>query len=155
MSETNNNDSNQTTSQNNKNNIIATIAVLIVVAILAIFGISYNSNIDDNTISIANTTNSTGNISENYENIGINSELLNIIFFDVGQADSTLITINGKVMLIDDGNTEDGALIADFLKAQNITQIDYLILTHLDEDHIGGTSRNHSRIKYFYYLYAK
>lgn len=77
--------------------------------------------------------------SEHYDNIGMNKELLNIIYFNVGQADSTLITINDSTMLIDTGNGSDGYYIADFLKAQGINKIDYLILTHLDEDHVGGT----------------
>lgn len=65
--------------------------------------------------------------------------MLNIIYFNVGQADSTLITIDGYTMLIDTGSDSDGYYITEFLKAQNINKIDYLILTHLDEDHIGGT----------------
>ena len=73
-----------------------------------------------------------------YENINIDSNLLNILYFNVGQADSTLITINDKVMLIDAGNPSDGYYISEFLNAQNITTIDYLIGTHIDEDHIGG-----------------
>ena len=44
-------------------------------------------------------------------------------------------------MLIDTGNSSDGYYITDFLKAQNISKSDYLILTHLDEDHIGGTNK--------------
>lgn len=73
-----------------------------------------------------------------YSNIGIDNRLLNILYFDVGQADSTLITVNDYTMLIDTGNESDGAYIADFLKAQNIGRIDYLIVTHFDEDHVGG-----------------
>ena len=41
-------------------------------------------------------------------------------------------------MLIDSGNNQDGYYIVEFLKAQNIEKIDYFILTHCDEDHIGG-----------------
>ena len=41
-------------------------------------------------------------------------------------------------MLIDSGNDQDGYYIVQFLKAQNIDKIDYFILTHCDEDHIGG-----------------
>ncbi len=77
-------------------------------------------------------------ISKYYDNIGIKEELLNVIYFNVGQADSTFITINGYNMLIDTGNDSDGYYIVDFLKAQNINKIDYLMLTHYDEDHIGG-----------------
>ena len=41
-------------------------------------------------------------------------------------------------MLIDSGNEQDGYYIVQFLKTQNIKKIDYFILTHFDEDHIGG-----------------
>lgn len=83
--------------------------------------------------------NNTNYHSKYYDNIGINKDLLNIIYFNVGQADSTLITINDYTMLIDTGNDSDGYYIADFLKAQKINRIDFLILTHLDADHVGGT----------------
>lgn len=78
------------------------------------------------------------NTSQYYDNIGMNKDLLNIIYFNVGQADSTFITSNGVNMLIDAGNDSDGYYIANFLKEQNINSIDYLILTHIDEDHAGG-----------------
>lgn len=73
-----------------------------------------------------------------YANLNINQEELNIFYLDVGQGDSTFITINGYNMLIDSGNDQDGYYIVKFLKAQNIDKIDYFILTHCDEDHIGG-----------------
>lgn len=41
-------------------------------------------------------------------------------------------------MLIDSGNDQDGYYIVQFLKAQHIEKIGYFILTHCDEDHIGG-----------------
>lgn len=41
-------------------------------------------------------------------------------------------------MLIDEGNPSDGYYITEFLKAQGIKRIDYLIGTHIDDDHIGG-----------------
>ena len=104
-----------------KQNIYSVLILLIFVVLICIIAIFLNNN---------NTT--------LYSNIGIDNELLNVIYFNVGQADSTLITINGYTMLIDTGNNSDGYYIAEFLKAQNINKIDYLILTHLDEDHIGG-----------------
>ena len=73
-----------------------------------------------------------------YANLNINQNELNIFYLDVGQGDSTFITINGCNMLIDSGNDQDGYYIVQFLKAQNIEKIDYFILTHCDEDHIGG-----------------
>ena len=41
-------------------------------------------------------------------------------------------------MLIDAGNNEDGENIVNFLKEKGINEIDYIIGTHADEDHIGG-----------------
>lgn len=61
-----------------------------------------------------------------------------IYFFDVGQADSTLIVCDGKSMLIDAGNNADGRLIVSQLTKMGIKKIDFLIGTHPHEDHIGG-----------------
>lgn len=65
--------------------------------------------------------------------------ILTVHFIDVGQADCELIELpNGKTMLIDAGNNDDGDLILDYLKELDITEIDYLIGTHPHEDHIGS-----------------
>lgn len=61
-------------------------------------------------------------------------------FLDVGQADSALIACDGHYMLIDGGNAEDSDLIYAYLKQQGVAHLDYLVATHLHEDHIGGLS---------------
>lgn len=76
-----------------------------------------------------------------YKNIGINDNELNILYLNVCQADSTLITMGEDVMLIDAGNKSDGDNIVQFLKAQGIEEIDYLIETHSDDDHSGGMEK--------------
>lgn len=72
------------------------------------------------------------------DEIQIQQEGLNVIYFDVGQADCELLISQGKTMLIDAGNQADGILIADTLNQLQINKIDYLIGTHPHEDHIGG-----------------
>lgn len=68
----------------------------------------------------------------------IRSEELQIYFFNVGQADCILVRSNGKNMLIDAGDNEDGPLLVKYIKRLGIRKIDYLIGTHVHEDHIGG-----------------
>ena len=66
-----------------------------------------------------------------------NSECLTVYFFDVGQADSSLLIFpDSTTMLIDAGNRADGENIAEFLKHGGIDTIDYFICTHPHEDHI-------------------
>ena len=109
--------------------IITYVILVVLLIILAIIGVNNNTE--------NNQTIGTGN-SGKYANLHIDNELLNILYFNVGQADSTFITINGQNMLIDAGNNSDGDYIVEFLKSQGINRIDYLIGTHIDEDYIGG-----------------
>lgn len=46
----------------------------------------------------------------------INSEELQIYFLNVGQADCMLGRNDGKNMLIDAGDNEDGPLLAEYIK---------------------------------------
>lgn len=104
--------------------ILIVILIISMIIVLAILNQNYT-----------NTTNNNVNL---YDNLNIDKSQLNIFYLNVGQADSTFITLNGVNMLIDAGNDSDGYYITNFLKAQNIDRIDYFILTHCDEDHIGG-----------------
>ena len=72
---------------------------------------------------------------------------LEMIFFDVGEADSTLIqTPERKYILIDTASINNktnfcpiSMSVLPYLRSKGINKIDTLILTHPDSDHIGGT----------------
>ncbi len=59
-------------------------------------------------------------------------------FIDVGQADSALILCGNEAVLIDAGDVDSYAAIDAYLKAQNVKQLKYFILTHAHADHIGS-----------------
>lgn len=63
---------------------------------------------------------------------------LTVTFIDVGQGDSTLIECDGKYMLIDGGTSDNSSRIYSFLKRKNISNIEILVASHADSDHIGG-----------------
>ena len=63
---------------------------------------------------------------------------IKISYINVGQADSILIQQNGKNMLIDAGNNGDAQTIVNYLRQQNVSKLDYFIMTHPHEDHIGS-----------------
>lgn len=116
------------------------IIVLVAILVLLIFGAF---------IQIKHQTNK-------YDNIEIDSSELNILFFNVGQAESILISSDNCNMLIDCGNNSDGKYILEFLKSQGIKELDYLIGTHIDEDHIGGMQAvlNNIQVQTLYMPYS-
>ncbi len=64
---------------------------------------------------------------------------LKIHFIDVGEGDSILIQASdGRAVLVDAGNLITGFRVVEYLKKRNIQNLDYLIFTHPDLDHIGG-----------------
>ena len=61
-------------------------------------------------------------------------------FIDVGQGDATLFqTTNGSV-LVDCSESQYGDDIVAYLRAQGVTELEYFIITHPDEDHMGAAA---------------
>lgn len=61
-----------------------------------------------------------------------------IHYIDVGQGDSIILQQGNSTMLIDAGTNASTNTLLGYLKKTGITRIDYLVLTHPHEDHIGG-----------------
>ncbi len=55
-----------------------------------------------------------------------------------GQADAIIMKTQSHSVIIDLGETDDGDEISEFLKENNITDVDYIFITHYDKDHVGG-----------------
>ncbi|HET6973051.1 MAG TPA: DNA internalization-related competence protein ComEC/Rec2 [Pyrinomonadaceae bacterium] len=71
---------------------------------------------------------------------------LRIDFLDVGQGDSALVTMpDGTTLLVDaGGNTMDSTrrigetVVSEYLWRRGLSEIDYVLATHADADHIDG-----------------
>ena len=60
------------------------------------------------------------------------------LYLDVGKADCTILTDGTHTVLIDCAEADDGEKILATLRENRISQIDLLIVTHFDKDHIGS-----------------
>ena len=63
---------------------------------------------------------------------------LEVHFVDVGQGDCILLKTPSKSILVDAGVPEAGEKVVSYLLAQNISELDLVIATHMHKDHIGG-----------------
>ena len=68
-----------------------------------------------------------------------NSDPLNdaLVILDVGHGNAAVLLDSGKVVVFDAG---PGSILLEFLREQNISHIDTVLLSHADKDHIGGLS---------------
>jgi competence protein ComEC len=74
---------------------------------------------------------------------GIGRNRLEIVFLDVGQGDGIFLRMpNGATMMVDGGSSSEEAVceqvIYPSLKWAGVRKLDYLVMTHLDSDHMNG-----------------
>ena len=111
--------------------IISSIVLIISILIFGVVGVLYNSIDVD-----SNTTNSA--IENNFKK---EDDILKVYYFNVGNADCTLLIFNNNTMLIDGANEADSSALIKYMKELGITKLDYVIATHSDEDHIAGLDK--------------
>lgn len=68
----------------------------------------------------------------------VNEDQLKVTLFRVGKADAIVLETGGRALIIDGGEEEDGEEVVAYLKQQHISEVDALIITHYDHDHVGG-----------------
>ena len=74
---------------------------------------------------------------------------------DVGKADSILIECEGHRMLVDGGTPENGKSVVRYLAQRETSELEYVVNTHPDEDHIGGLKYVVERFPVGHYLTTK
>lgn len=65
-----------------------------------------------------------------------------VTFYGLDKADAALITLpDGGRILIDAGKNKDGKRLAAQFEEEGIEDLDVLIVTHFDKDHVGGADQ--------------
>lgn len=67
--------------------------------------------------------------------------LLQVSFLKVGKADAIVLSVDGRTMVVDTGERDDGKDLLRFLRAAGAERVDCLQITHFDRDHVGGAAR--------------
>jgi beta-lactamase superfamily II metal-dependent hydrolase len=63
---------------------------------------------------------------------------LSVSFIDVGQGDAVLVQAAGTNHLVDAGRPEEGPNVVDFLRSRGVRELDGIVVSNPDTDHIGG-----------------
>ena len=66
---------------------------------------------------------------------------LTVSFIDVGKADCILLHTDESAVVIDCGEKGDGKLLLAAMEESGVTDVDALIITHYDKDHVGGAAK--------------
>lgn len=80
----------------------------------------------------------TGSKGDQVDTSNIKLDIFELRVIDCGQADSILLLVGDKVVLIDAGEAKDAKQIVYALDNEGIKEIDLLVATHPHADHIGG-----------------
>ncbi len=68
-------------------------------------------------------------------------ETLEVYFFNVGQGDAALAVLGDCAILFDAGTDESEEKLAAYLDRLGIKRLEYVVLSHPHDDHIGGADK--------------
>lgn len=74
----------------------------------------------------------------NEETVQASGREMTVHFLDVGQGLAILVRSEGQTLLYDGGPRSASSYVVSYLQEQNVSEIDYLISSHYDEDHVSG-----------------
>ncbi|HBF9932142.1 TPA: MBL fold metallo-hydrolase [Clostridioides difficile] len=123
--------------------LVTTLSIIVI--LLLVTNITTNSKIKSTSESYLKSDKndvSQNNIQSSTKNTAFKTTILS-----TGKSDCILVEIGNKVIMIDTGEDKNGKQIVDRLKEKGINTLDYLILIHLDKDHIGGVDSVLSSVK--------
>ena len=69
---------------------------------------------------------------------GDSQDELSVTYLDVGQGNAVLARQGDQAMLIDGGPRESSSFVVSYLEQQGIQKLDYVLISHFDEDHLAG-----------------
>lgn len=69
---------------------------------------------------------------------GTISSEMKVHFLDVGQGAAVLFQIGDKVLVFDGGDRDTSSFVVSYLKKQAVKQVDVMIASHYDADHLNG-----------------
>lgn len=65
-------------------------------------------------------------------------DAMQVHFLDVGQGLSILVQLGDEVLIYDGGERDVSSFVVAYIKDLGITEIDYMISSHYDSDHVSG-----------------
>ncbi len=130
-------------------NILGGAALVIFLTILSAFfapdaenaknadtGATASSPVITNTVTTANLNEASDMLTEPGD--FVTGDSMEVHFIDVGQGDATLVKCGEHALLIDAGDNTKGTAVQLYLEKQQVFDLDAVIWTHPDADHIGG-----------------
>lgn len=116
-----------------------TIPVLLLTGALFFTACSRTTSEQTRTTAMESVTQETTTITTQSQ-IETKEGLLTVVYFNTGKSDAMLIHIGDFSMFIDTGDADDVEQYAAVMEELQIDHLDYIVLTHLDADHISGAA---------------
>lgn len=126
--------------KHNKRNFGVFISAGALVFLLNVLG--FNVSFDDMLKDHAEKVNTESQVQQEIVETEITettiADTMKVHFLDVDQGLSILVQLGDDVLVYDGGERDTSSFVVAYLKEQGVTEIDYLISSHYDADHVSG-----------------